>query len=259
MKRPFALLAGLAIAGMLGVGLWFGVSRVAAQAPTPTPGSQAPAQSARGWLGVILREINGQVIISQVLPGSPAAQAGAQANDRLVSINGQNVTTIQQVQNILNPLGPGTTVQLVVNRNNQNQTISVTLGTVPAKGMGPRGRHGFGAPFLPGLNIPFDRWRGGSFSYVDDQGRTQTLVLTLGTVTSVDAANNRFTIEKNGGGSQTYRTDGNTRVPGSLSQLQNGQPVAVITNQATPDLALSVRPVGRAPAATPPPGRGGVR
>ncbi|GIW10156.1 MAG: hypothetical protein KatS3mg061_1213 [Dehalococcoidia bacterium] len=105
MKRPFVLLAGLAIAGMLGVGLWFGVSRVAAQAPTPTPGSQAPTQSARGWLGVILQESNGQVIISQVLPGSPAAQAGVQANDRLVSINGQNVTTIQQVQNILNPAG----------------------------------------------------------------------------------------------------------------------------------------------------------
>ncbi|MCS6801738.1 MAG: PDZ domain-containing protein [Chloroflexota bacterium] len=247
MKKHVVALGSLAAAGALVIGLVVGTGVVAAQTPpTQTPGAQQ--QQTRGWLGVVLNESNNQVTVRSVVPDSPAARAGIQANDRIVSINGQNVTTIAQVQNILNPLQPNAQVQIVLNRNNATQTVTVTLGTVPARGA--RGGGLFGLPFGPRINLPFDNFRGGSFAYVDEQGRTQTIVTTMGRVTSVDAANNRVTIEKNGGGSQTFRVDANTRLRGTLAELQTGTQVVVTANQSAPDLALSIHAVGA---------RGGLR
>jgi membrane-associated protease RseP (regulator of RpoE activity) len=250
VKKYLAVVGGFTAAGLLAVGLVAGAGIVSAQTP-PTPGTQQ--QQTRGWLGVALAESNGQVTVRSVVPDSPAARAGLQANDRIVSINGQNVTSVQQAQSILAPLQPNAQVQIVINRNNANQTLTATLGTAPTRG--PRGafRGGVmppaGLPFGPRANVPFENFRGGTFTYVDDQGRTQTIVTTMGRVTSVDPANNRLTIEKNGGGSQTYRIDGNTRLRGALSDLQNGSQVIVTANQATPDLALSVHAAGPKAAA----------
>lgn len=255
MKKHVAALGGVAAASVLAAGLVVGTGVVAAQTPpTQTPGAQQ--QQNRGWLGVMLTESNGQVIVRAVVPESPAARAGIQANDRIVSINGQAVTTVGQAQTILAPLQPNAQVQIVVNRNNANQTFSVTLGTAPARGGRAGGPGLFGLPFGPRITLPFDNFRGGTFSYVDEQGRAQTIVTTMGRVTSVDAANNRVTIEKNGGGSQTFRVDSNTRLRGTLADLQAGTQVVVTANQATPDLALSIHPAGAKGALRGPKGAG---
>jgi membrane-associated protease RseP (regulator of RpoE activity) len=239
VKKQLAALGGVAAAGALTAGLIVGTGIVAAQTPpTPTPGAQQ--QQNRGWLGAAIAPGDGQLIVRSVVPDGPAARAGIQVNDRIVSINGQNVTTVPQAQAILNQLQPNAQVQIVINRNNANQTVTVTLGTAPERG--PRG--GIKLPFGLHLNVPFENFRGGTFTYVDEQGRTQTIVTTMGRVTNVDAANNRITIEKNGGGSQTYRIDGNTRLRGALADLQTGTQVVVTANQATPDLALSVHAEG---------------
>ncbi|MFN8532270.1 MAG: PDZ domain-containing protein [Dehalococcoidia bacterium] len=266
MKKQLAAIGGFAAAGLLATSLVAGAGLVAAQTP-PTQTPRAQQQQNRGWLGATLSEANNQVTIRSVVADGPAAKAGLQANDRIVSINGQNVTSIQQVQGILNPLQPNTQVQLVVNRNNANQNVTVTLGAAPTgQGRDPRGEHGGmpGLPFAPGARVPFDNQRGGSFSYVDDQGRAQTIVIAMGKVTSVDAANSRVTVEKNGGGSQVYRVDTNTRLRGTLADLSAGTQVVVTTNQATPDLALSIHGGGAKMSGRPangagPGGRGGQR
>jgi len=66
-----------------------------------------------------------EAIISEVLPGKPAAKAGLQANDVIVSINGQKVVNQEQVITIVKA-NPEKEVSLLIKRGNEMKTIAVT-------------------------------------------------------------------------------------------------------------------------------------
>ena len=70
-------------------------------------------------------------IIVQVAPGSPASQAGLQAQDVITQVDSQNLVGESDLAKVLSEHKPGDTITLTVYRGNQSQKIKVTLGETP--------------------------------------------------------------------------------------------------------------------------------
>jgi S1-C subfamily serine protease len=101
----------------------------------------------QGFLGIEGQDITPQLAASQGLSvqqgvlvqgfasdtsgKSPAQQAGLQAGDVIVAVNGQAVTDNVDLAGRLLVESPGTTVTLTVQRGSSQQTIQVTLGERP--------------------------------------------------------------------------------------------------------------------------------
>ena len=81
--------------------------------------------------------INGQrvptdrVSVIAVSTGYPAANAGIEAGDIVVSVDGQTATTAQEMTEIIRTHQPGDVVTVVVERDGQELSKQVTLGTNP--------------------------------------------------------------------------------------------------------------------------------
>jgi S1-C subfamily serine protease len=67
-----------------------------------------------------------------VEPGGPAAEAGLEAGDIIVSIDGQAVDSEHPLDATLSQHAPGLTVPIEVLRNGERLSLEVTLGTRPA-------------------------------------------------------------------------------------------------------------------------------
>jgi len=99
----------------------------------PGPGYAAPP---RWWLGVYAYNTSGGVVITRVTPNSPAARAGLEPRDRIVTVEGYQVGYVQRR---LYPLGPelqlrarpnGDVGLLVQNwRNGELTNMDVRLGS----------------------------------------------------------------------------------------------------------------------------------
>ncbi len=88
----------------------------------------------RGYIGVTLsspqQNLPGQsvpVTIASIVPGVPAAKAGLQVGDQIVSVNGQTVQTIDDVIADVNKYEPGTTITLGLLRGGKTISAKVTL------------------------------------------------------------------------------------------------------------------------------------
>ncbi len=73
------------------------------------------------------------VFISGVVPGSPAARAGLQAGDVLSQVNGEAITTGQEVQQAVEANGLDSDLQLNIERNGNRQTVSMRPEPLPAQ------------------------------------------------------------------------------------------------------------------------------
>lgn len=80
-----------------------------------------------------LKDADG-AIVSQVAPGSPAADAGLKSGDVIRELNGQQITNGSALQVAVSEETPGTAIQLGILRNGVSQTISIKLGQFNAKG-----------------------------------------------------------------------------------------------------------------------------
>ena len=67
--------------------------------------------------------------VGEVIAGSAAQQAGIEAGDVIVAIDGKNVKTAADVGEIIAKLKPGDRVSLSVERNGDERTVSATLGS----------------------------------------------------------------------------------------------------------------------------------
>jgi serine protease Do len=97
----------------------------------------------RGYLGVVLQPLTPElekalgiesvmgVLIGDVAAGSPAEQAGVQRGDVITELNGQQVTEVPQLRNLVAAMMPGSKVQLGIVRSGRKQTLQVTLGELP--------------------------------------------------------------------------------------------------------------------------------
>lgn len=73
--------------------------------------------------------VPGAAVIAQVVDGSAAARAGLQAGDVIVSIDGRELQDALRVSEIIASKQPGDTVEITVNREGDEETFNVTLGT----------------------------------------------------------------------------------------------------------------------------------
>ncbi|QDG53636.1 DegQ family serine endoprotease [Persicimonas caeni] len=104
----------------------------------------------RGWLGVMIQTVTDDlarafdlpkntdgVIVSDVEPNSPAAEAGLRRGDVIVSLDGKSIDSASNLRNRVALTAPGTTVEMGVLRDGDQQTIEVELGELPSEAAGP--------------------------------------------------------------------------------------------------------------------------
>lgn len=108
---------------------------------TRVEGKDSADAEQRGWLGVSIDEVpealaaqlklNGRgVLISNVMTGSPADKGGFQANDVILSINGEAVDgEMSHAVDLIKSRKPSETVSFVVIRNGEQTTLNATLGS----------------------------------------------------------------------------------------------------------------------------------
>jgi 2-alkenal reductase len=75
-------------------------------------------------------------LVTQPAAGSPAEQAGIQANDIVLAIDGQDIDSENSFSEVLFAHKPGDTVDVTVQRGDQQVSVKVTLGTRPASTSG---------------------------------------------------------------------------------------------------------------------------
>ncbi|MDX2216399.1 MAG: HhoA/HhoB/HtrA family serine endopeptidase [Oculatellaceae cyanobacterium bins.114] len=73
------------------------------------------------------------VLIIEVLPNTPASEAGLKNGDVILKVNGTSVTTASEVQEQVESSTIGDALTLEVNRNGETQSIEVRPGTLPAE------------------------------------------------------------------------------------------------------------------------------
>ena len=78
--------------------------------------------------GALIGNANGEAIF----PGSPAEEAGLQAGDVIVAVDGERVDAETDLSTRILPHSPGDTITLRILRGNTTSEVEVTLGTLPA-------------------------------------------------------------------------------------------------------------------------------
>jgi serine protease Do len=93
----------------------------------------------RGYLGVHIQELTpelarafglkdgGGVLIGDVSPDTPAAQAGLKKGDVILQVNGQPVNAPNQLQVQISQFAPGTPIKLQLWHNGASQNVSLKL------------------------------------------------------------------------------------------------------------------------------------
>jgi putative serine protease PepD len=91
--------------------------------------SSGGSSQSTAYLGVEIADAQNGAGIVAVQSGSPAAQAGLQANDIITKFNSTTITDSSDLQQAVRAQKPGDTVTLTVDRNGNTMTVKVTLGT----------------------------------------------------------------------------------------------------------------------------------
>ena len=97
----------------------------------------------RGWIGVQIQEVTSDLVedlglktprgalVAEPQPGAPAAKAGIESGDVIVSINGKEAHDSREVARIISGLPPGTSAMIGVVRKGEEKSFNVVLGNLP--------------------------------------------------------------------------------------------------------------------------------
>ena len=97
----------------------------------------------RAWLGVVIQDVTRDLaesfgmdrpegaLVAQVMPGSPAANAGFESGDVIVEFNEREVPNSGSLPPMVGRTPVGETVPVVVVRDQERQTLQVTLEQLP--------------------------------------------------------------------------------------------------------------------------------
>ncbi len=97
----------------------------------------------RGFLGIQPQDLSDNlsksfnytggagVLVSEVTPDTPAAEAGLKAGDIITKINGKAPSSAANLRNTIASIGPGKKVNLEIFRDGKVQTMEATLGKRP--------------------------------------------------------------------------------------------------------------------------------
>ncbi|TXH96842.1 MAG: PDZ domain-containing protein, partial [Pseudomonas sp.] len=102
----------------------------------------------RGWLGVVIQEVNKDLaesfgldkpagaLVAQVLEEGPAAKGGLQVGDVILSLNGRPIIMSADLPHLVGALKPGSQADLEVVREGERKRIRLSIGALPEDGEG---------------------------------------------------------------------------------------------------------------------------
>lgn len=90
------------------------------------PKKADPKLVGRGQFGCELKEEAEHVVITRVLEKSAAATAGLNVNDKIVSLNNKEVTSLKDLQKIISSIEPEKEIEFTVLRGQDNVTGKIT-------------------------------------------------------------------------------------------------------------------------------------
>ena len=97
----------------------------------------------RGWLGVMIQEVNRDLaetfglerphgaLVADVVPDSPAADAGLQSGDVILEFNGEEITRSSDLPPKVGQADVGSEAELTVMRDRERRTVSFEVGKLP--------------------------------------------------------------------------------------------------------------------------------
>lgn len=100
----------------------------------------------RGWLGVQIQQVSRELadvlgldrthgaLVSDVVPDSPADEAGIKPRDVILEFNGRRVSEWQNLPPLVGLVRPGATVPVEIVRDGKRRTLQVTIGKLPDDG-----------------------------------------------------------------------------------------------------------------------------
>ena len=83
------------------------------------------------YLGVSVETVNGSVRITEVRTGTPAADAGLQSGDTIVSVDGKRIVSGDGLTSAISAKKPGDTVSITYSRGGQTHTVKIELASRP--------------------------------------------------------------------------------------------------------------------------------
>ncbi|MDA7088761.1 DegQ family serine endoprotease [Pseudomonas sp. SA3-5] len=107
---------------------------------------KAEGKVSRGWLGVVIQEVNKDLaesfgldkpagaLVAQVLEGGPAAKGGLLVGDVILSINDAPIVMSGDLPHLVGRLKPGSKAELDVVRDGARKTLKLTIGALPEDG-----------------------------------------------------------------------------------------------------------------------------
>ncbi|WP_293267201.1 DegQ family serine endoprotease [Neptunomonas sp.] len=96
----------------------------------------------RGWLGVVIQEVNKDLaesfgldkpagaLVAKVLPNSPAEAAGLQDGDIIIQFDGQPINLSSDLPHQVGKVVPGRNIKLNIIRSGRSEKIRVKIGTL---------------------------------------------------------------------------------------------------------------------------------
>jgi putative serine protease PepD len=83
------------------------------------------------YLGVSVETVNASVRITEVRTGTPAADAGLQSGDTIVSVDGKRIVSGDGLTGAISAKKPGDTVSIAYSRGGQSHTVKIELASRP--------------------------------------------------------------------------------------------------------------------------------
>ena len=91
------------------------------------------------YLGVTIEpapDSSGGATIVEVRPGTPAEEAGLEPGDRVVSADGEQIDSPEELTGLIGSKAPGDQLELELVRDGETETVTVTLGERPDETQG---------------------------------------------------------------------------------------------------------------------------
>lgn len=85
------------------------------------------ATAPRGFVGIEFEDKDG-IVVSKVLPGSPAQKAGIKPGDRIESVKSASIDDAKDLQRAFAKAGVGTKLKVTVKRGDKTEDLTLELG-----------------------------------------------------------------------------------------------------------------------------------
>ena len=107
---------------------------------------KADGKVTRGWLGVVIQEVNKDLaesfglekpagaLVAQVVDAGPAAKGGLQVGDVILALNDKPIVMSADLPHLVGAMKPGDKARLSVVRDGARKTLNIEVGALPEEG-----------------------------------------------------------------------------------------------------------------------------